>query len=197
MRHTAHYLQRIGRVLALVEARAESGMWPDLSQMAEAAAMSEFHFHRIYRLMTGETPQQTLARARLGGSLPALAGAEGIAAATERSAYATSQSYARALKALTGASPTQLRDDPERFSQVVEALVRPAAAAAGDPPVAIEIAQLAPLRLVAVRKTGDYKELNKGYHRLFDLLMARIALISHRACCRGHHGSKSGLFDEK
>ena len=169
----ADYQGRIGRALALIERAGQTGDWPDLAALASAAALSEFHFHRIYRLLTGETPQQTLARARLGGSLPALAGPHGIAAATASSAYATSQAYARALKALTGATPSQLRADSARFAEVAEAIVRPAVGG-GVAPLAIEIVELEPLRLMAVQRAGDYGDLNDGYAHLFELLLNQI-----------------------
>ena len=169
----AGYIARIGRALARIERGAASGDWPDLAQLAEAAAMSEFHFHRIYRLLTGETPQQTLSRARIGGSLPTLAGPEGIMGATGASAYASSQSYSRAVKALTGATPSQLRADRDLFDAVAEAIMRPAREETGAE-LSIEIAELAPLRLYAVTKTGDYGELNHGYYRLFELVTAQL-----------------------
>lgn len=168
----ANYRHRISRALAAIEAGSQRGDWPGLGALAEAAAMSEFHFHRIYRLMTGETPQQTLARARIGGSLPELKGAGGIMGATDASAYGSSQSYARAVKALTGATPSQLQADPQLFAAVVERVMQPA----GDSGViAIEITQLSPLRLVAAEAVGDYKDLNHGYHQLFELVLAQIA----------------------
>lgn len=168
----ANYVQRIERALATLEVGARTGDWPGLAQLAEAAAMSEFHFHRIYRLMTGETPQQTLARARIGGSLPELRGPDGIMGATGASAYASSQSYARALKSLTGATPSQLRADPELLAQVAEALMQPVD---GGKDMAIEITELAPLTLVARHTIGDYKALNLGYHALFEGVLAQIA----------------------
>lgn len=168
----ANYQHRIERALSAIEAGAQSGEWPDLAALAEAAAMSEFHFHRIYRLMTGETPQQTLSRARIGGSLPELKGEGGIMAATGASAYGTSQSYARAVKSLTGATPSQLRDDPARFDEVVAEIMKPI----DDTSVlGIEITQLTPIKLVAARAVGDYKDLNHGYYNLFDLVLEQIA----------------------
>lgn len=168
----ANYTQRIERALHAIEAGAVSGQWPDLSALAEAAAMSEFHFHRIYRLMTGETPQSTLTRARIGGSLPELRSAQGIMAATGASAYGSSQSYARAVKKLTGATPSQLQADPDLFEEVAQQVMQPAGQSGV---LAIEIAQLEPLKLVAAQAVGDYKDLNHGFYALFDLVLAQIA----------------------
>ncbi|NVE95155.1 AraC family transcriptional regulator [Altererythrobacter sp. JGD-16] len=167
----ANYTQRIERTLQSIEGGAQTGDWPDLSALAEAAAMSEFHFHRIFRLMTGETPQQTLTRARIGGSLPELKGPDGIMGATGASAYSSSQSYARALKALTGATASQLQADPALFSEVAERLKRPAEEGGV---IAIEMTQLQPLTLVASRAVGAYEDLNYGFDRLFELVMQQV-----------------------
>ena len=175
MPEPAHYLARIERALALVQDAAGSHEWPSLADLAAQAAMSPFHFHRIYRLATGETPQSTLSRVRLGASLPVLAGTGGIAAATERSGYATSQSYARALKSLTGATPSELRADPQRLADVVAAICTPAGGAGTSPPdCRIELVDLAPIQLASVRKTGDYRKLDEGYHALFERVLSHV-----------------------
>ena len=169
----ANYRERIQRALNAIEKGAQSGDWPDLGNLAEAAAMSEFHFHRIYRLMTGETPQNTLSRARIGGSLPELKGSDGIMGATGASAYGSSQSYARAVKALTGATPSQLQSDPKLFDAVTKQVMEPA----GDTgPIQIGIAQLTPLKLVATENVGDYSDLNDGFDHLFEMVLEQIAI---------------------
>lgn len=172
MTTAANYYARIERAVALIERSAGSETWPGVADMAKEAAMSPFHFHRVFRLMTGETPQQVLSRARLGGSLPALASDGGVAEGTASSAYSTSQSYARALKSLTGATPSELRADPARLAAAVAALSRPAP---GTAPVEIEIVELAPLRLVAHHTVGSYADLNDGFARLFEAVTLQIA----------------------
>lgn len=171
MRSTADYSGRIARALALIERSVAAETPPSLAALAAEAAMSHYHFHRIYRVLTGETPQQTLTRARLGGSLPALQSPGGIAEGAGRSGYASTQSYGRALKGAVGASPSELCADPARFAEAVAALSRPP----GDAPLAIEIVELEPLTLLARRTVGPYDELNQGYHRLFELALAAIA----------------------
>lgn len=171
MTKPANYLARIERALRLIENSAGSEAWPGVADLAQEAAMSPFHFHRIFRVMTGETPQQVLARARLGGSLPALASDGGITEGAASSAYATNQSYARALKSLTGATPSELRADPDRFAAAVAALSRPASGARA---VKIELVELAPLRLVAHHTISDFADLNDGFARLFEAVTLQI-----------------------
>lgn len=172
MNKPAYYQQRIERALALVEDASQTGDWPDLPALASAAALSEYHFHRLYRLMTGETTQQTLARARIGGSLPHLQGPDGIMGGTRASNYASSQSYARAVKALTGATPSQLRSDPSLLASVLDTIVKPGAQ---EGVLSIEIVELSPVRLICARAVGDYSQLNHGFHRLFELVMEKVA----------------------
>lgn len=167
----SRYATRIERAIALLERSLGTGDVPSLADLAAEAAMSEYHFHRIFRLMTGEAPGAAITRARLAGSLPVLS-ADGIGAATGQSGYATSQAYARALRAATGQTPTGLSQDPEALGRTAKALGRPPA----DPQTAlrIEIVDLAPLRLLAVRNVGAYAELNRGFGRLFDLVLAQM-----------------------
>lgn len=176
----ADYAGRIERALIELERGASTGDIPKLARLASVAALSEFHFHRVFRIMTGETVGEAVARVRIGGSLPALATAEGIRAAVERSGYASTQAYARALKALTGATATQLRADAALRESVAEEVRRPAFAqdagyGEAPPPMAVEIVSFAPVRLYAWRNTGDYAELNLGYAQLFELLGEQIS----------------------
>ncbi|WP_039331435.1 AraC family transcriptional regulator [Novosphingobium subterraneum] len=174
----SRYATRIERAIALLERSLATGEVPSLADLAAEAAMSEYHFHRIFRLMTGEAPGAAITRARLAGSLPALS-AQGISAATGQSGYATSQAYARALRATTGQTPSALGSDPQSLSNTAKALGEPRS----DPQSAlrIEIVELAPLRLLAVRNVGAYSELNRGFGRLFELALAQLGPESLQA----------------
>lgn len=169
------YAARIERAIALIERSLVQGTAPSLAELAAEAAMSDYHFHRIFRLMTGEAPGQAITRARLAGSLPALMN-KGIGAATGQSGYATSQAYARALRASTGQTPSALGKDQQGLDQATRALSMPSSAPTDgtSTPLRIEIAELAPLRLLAVRNVGAYAELNRGFGRLFELVLAQM-----------------------
>ena len=88
------YADKIDRVIAHLE-QAEDA---DLDQLASVAALSPHHFHRIYRLMTGENVAETVQRVRLGRSVPELQDESvTITAAAGASGFSTSQSFARAF----------------------------------------------------------------------------------------------------
>lgn len=170
----ANYADRIERAVRLIEARGAAAEPPLLAELAAAAAMSEYHFHRVFRLMTGESPADAVKRVRLGQSLIGL-DAGGIGEATARSGYATSQAYARALRSEAGVSPGELRDDAERRAALADRLARPS----GDrfeAPLQITIESFEPLRLLTLRNIGAYAELNAGYVRLFELVFEQVGM---------------------
>lgn len=168
-----NYAERIERAVQLIEARGAAGEPPSLADLADAAALSEYHFHRVFRVMTGESPLDAVKRVRLGHSLAGLA-AGGIGEATARSGYATSQAYARALRSEAGASPGELRDDAVRRAALADRLARPTAR--DDAPIQIAIESFEPLRLLTVRNVGAYEELNAGYGRLFERVVDQVGM---------------------
>lgn len=168
------YANRIERAITLMQQSLATGDAPTIDQLAAAAALSKYHFHRVFRVMTGETIGSAITRVRLGGSLPMLD--DSIMAATERAGYATSQGYARALKDRTNVTPSQLQLDVEQRNKVAAELLRPAIERSETMP-ALEIAidSLMPLRLAVLRNVGDYNELSHGYGRLFECLMEHMS----------------------
>jgi AraC family transcriptional regulator len=91
------YMQRIDRVLALLQAAVEQGgELPELAHLAAAAHLSPFHFHRIYRALAGESLGQTVTRRRLLRALLLLAEPEvRVTEAALAVGYETLQAFAR------------------------------------------------------------------------------------------------------
>ncbi|MFP1131020.1 GyrI-like domain-containing protein [Asticcacaulis sp. W401b] len=164
------YAQRIERVLKHLEATDFTEV-PDLDEMAGIAALSPFHFHRIYRLMTGETPAETIRRIRLARATGALE--HSIGEATQAAGYATSQAFARALKSETGHTASEIRQSESLREGLSHQLRRPAIA---QSPLAVEIVEAEPLTLTALRNTGAYPQLNAVYQRLFDLVFSQLPI---------------------
>ncbi|WP_408952705.1 GyrI-like domain-containing protein [Lysobacter sp. Hz 25] len=178
--------RRIDRAVALIEqaiARGEEP--PELHRLAEAASFSPFHFHRVYRAMTGETTGQTVARLRLLQGLRLLASAErSITEAALAVGYQTPQAFTRAFRQSVGGTPSELRAEPERLWREIEWLSLPAESESDQsPPLRVEVVSIDPFQVVALRVTGAYPEQNQGFGRLFDW-----------AAERGLLDSLSGLF---
>jgi AraC family transcriptional regulator len=141
--------------------------------LAQVASMSEFHFHRIFRLMTGEPIGETVRRIRLARSLAPLSAGVAVTTAATDSGYSTPQSYARAMRAQTGQSPTNAQAAPALLAEQLRH-ARRAPAGSATSAIVVEIVSVSPFRLLAVRNTGAYAELNSTYARLFELVLAEM-----------------------
>ncbi len=164
------HLRRIQRAVALIEQAIVAGEEPpELSRLAEAAAFSPFHFHRVYRAMTGETTGQTVARLRLLQGLRLLSNGErSVTDAALAVGYQTPQAFTRALRQGIGGTPSELRAEPERLWREIDRLAQPPAPQDGETaPLRVEVVSVEPFQVAALRVTGAYPEQNQGYGRLF------------------------------
>lgn len=165
------YSARIARAVKLIEATAEGEAPPSLTELAAAAALSPFHFNRIFRLMTGETVGAACQRLRLARSLSALADTGlSVTEASAGAGYATSQAYGRALRRVAGASASDLRSGSVGAAHV-SSLSRGAGTGA---PLSIEVVSLEPFQVLALRRQGPYEHLDEGYDELFSRVFAEV-----------------------
>lgn len=170
------YAERIDRVVRHLGEQVSEDAAPTLAELADVAAMSTFHFHRVFRLMTGETVGEAIRRVRLARTLPDLASEAAVTQAAEASGYATSQGFARALKAQASTSATLARSSPALLDTLASSLRRPQRDEMDPTPaITIEVVSIEPFRLLAVRNVGDYAELDRGYHHLFDRVLAQVS----------------------
>ncbi|WP_198651538.1 GyrI-like domain-containing protein [Dyella sp. C11] len=164
------YLRRIDRVVALLQSTVErGGELPDLAVMAAAAHLSPFHFHRIYRALSGETVGQTVTRLRLMCALSLLQRSAGhVTEVALTAGYETPQSFARAVRQVFDATPSELRGEPDRLHAAIERLRHPAL---GDrmsqTSFAVEVVSVQPFQVVATRHEGDHRGLDESFGRLF------------------------------
>ena len=177
MRHNQRmlYAERIERAVKHIENSVSRGDAPTLEELADVAAMSPYHFHRIYRIMTGEAPGETVRRIRLARSVSALAERRPIGDAAENSGYATSQAFARAFKAAFGSCASEVRDRPALLDAILSDLRKPRCGTDGaSSALDIQVISLEPFRVLTIRNVGDYAELNAGYERLFGLVLQQV-----------------------
>ena len=64
------YRERLRPVIRYLEQHYREPL--DLAVLAERAALSPYHFHRVYKAVTGETPAATVRRLRLENIAPQL-----------------------------------------------------------------------------------------------------------------------------
>lgn len=183
MKNRTHtdYARRIDRVVALLQHAIHHGVeLPDLAQLSDAAQLSAFHFHRVYRALTGETIGRTVTRLRMLRALQMLSDpARPVTEVALAAGYETAQAFARAFRQTCGLSPTELREQPLRVAAQLERLSR---APRGEDTTAgsiqVEVVSLEPFKLVATRISGDFAAHALGYEALFGWA-AEHELVEH------------------
>ncbi len=151
------WIPRIERAFELLASRLDNP--PSLRELAAAAHVSPFHFHRIWRAMTGETVGQTIARARIAMAQQRLSeGGTSVTAVAMEGGFGTSQSFARAFRRVAGMSPTEF---------LARNTAAPIANPNEDAPVRIELRERG--ELVALRQEGGaYRELNALFWQVWN-----------------------------
>ncbi|HKS89079.1 MAG TPA: Ada metal-binding domain-containing protein, partial [Stellaceae bacterium] len=85
------HVAAIERACALIRSRETL---PSLAELAQAAGISRFHFHRVFKQITGATPRQWGEAHRLGRFAARLDGGEPVAAAAYAAGFgASSRAY--------------------------------------------------------------------------------------------------------
>jgi AraC family transcriptional regulator len=101
--------RRFERAASLLSGRLDDP--PSLAELASAAAVSRFHFHRIWRALTHETVGQTILRLRMEASQELLLVKDASVTETATSlGFGTPQSFARAFRRHTGITPGEHRN---------------------------------------------------------------------------------------
>lgn len=168
------YQRAIARVIDhLQQVVHDNAALPDLAELAAIAHLSPFHFHRIYRALTGETVGRTVARLRMLRALRLLADpAVQVSQVALDVGFATPQALARALRSEVGASASELRASPQLLQAGQQRL------AAGSQlqdvvaaPLQVDVEVLAPFEVVTLRRRGAFDDLDAGFGELFGWAM--------------------------
>ncbi|MGD2132550.1 MAG: AraC family transcriptional regulator [Maricaulaceae bacterium] len=165
------YEARLLRVLDYVYDHLDGDL--SLDALAEVACMSRFHWHRVFRAMTGETLAEAVRRLRLIKAANALVLEDAsLAEIAARHGYPNLSSFTRAFRAAHGASPAAFR---ARGEEIANALRRNEGAPAMHPVV---IRELPAARAAGVLHQGPYAQLGGAFQRLGGVLAAR-SLFPH------------------
>jgi AraC family transcriptional regulator len=161
------YHERIARVVGYLSNQVSNN--PSLETLAEIAAISPFHFHRVYRALTGETPSSTVRRLRLARACVLLRDtAKPVTEVAFEVGFDTSQSFAKAFRAATGFTPTAIRKDLTSLNRVLSELGKPAdGPAQGLRDLEVKVVSVEPFKVIASRHVGPHKGLFKAYGELF------------------------------
>ncbi|MDR6991707.1 GyrI-like domain-containing protein [Luteimonas sp. 3794] len=144
---------------------AEGASLPPLATLAREASLSPFHFHRVWRAATGETFGRTLTRLRLSRALQLLAAGETVTQVALAVGYASPQALARTFRQTLGVTPAALRGQPAQATALLDRLQPPPPQI--FQPLAVELVEIAPFEVVALRARGAFDDLDDAFGRLF------------------------------
>lgn len=162
----ADYEKRMLRVLEHIHANPDGDL--SLDALADIAAMSRFHWHRVFHAMTGETCAQAVRRIRMNRAACWLVrGDWSVDEIAARVGYPSAQSFGRAFKAAYGMTPAAFRnsgrDEPPRLKQ-----------REGDRPMFdVEIEDHPARRICGVPHRGPYIEVGSAFEAASAIIGAR------------------------
>jgi AraC family transcriptional regulator len=130
---------------------------PSLAELASAASVSPFHFHRIWRALTRETVGQTILRLRMEASQELLLVKDASVTETATAiGFGTPQSFARAFRRHTGLTPSEHRNSQSFVAKRETADMKLAVDRRGE------------IMVVALRREGKpYTDLNATFGQVW------------------------------
>ncbi|MGI3170055.1 AraC family transcriptional regulator [Pseudooceanicola sp. C21-150M6] len=162
---TQSYEDRLLRVYDHIHANPAGDL--SLDALADVAAMSRFHWHRVFHAMAGETCAQAVRRIRLHLAANEISrGSQEIEEIRQSVGYADRDSFDRAFRAQYGMTPRafRARGTPHPF-------VRPRKGPVTMYPV--EIKTNPDRRLVGLAHTGAYFRISEAFSRVDVIVAAR------------------------
>lgn len=112
------YKSRINRVFQYIDENLDSDL--SLNTISEVAFFSPFHFHRIFKTITGETLNEYVTRRRVEKSASDLIHKNiGITEISLKYGFNDNSSFTRTFKKFYGVSPTDfIKQNPNKFSKI-------------------------------------------------------------------------------
>jgi AraC family transcriptional regulator len=114
----ADYKDRLNKIFQFIDENLDSKL--SLSTVSEKAFFSPFHFHRIFKLLTGETLNEFVTRRRIEKSvLDILHKKLSISEIAHTYGFSDNSAYTKAFKKYYGVSPTEFKNqNPNKFSKI-------------------------------------------------------------------------------
>lgn len=160
------YEDRILRVLTYVHDNPAGDL--SLDQLADVAAMSRFHWHRVFRAMTGETCAQAVRRIRLQmAAVKLVQSDQSIDRISAQCGYDNVQSFSRAFSESYGQRPSLFR----RAGRLLPPFspTKPG----GYPMYTVVTRDEPARRLVGLRHQGPYHQIGRSFEKFTAICESR------------------------
>jgi len=179
------YRSRINKAFDYIESNLDKPL--RLEEIASAANFSKYHFNRLFKALTGETPFQFILRVRLEKAAVLISQnlKESISGIALKCGFPDQSVFSRNFKAYFGKSATQYRSENRNLNQVnsnyQQPGIKPSPYFCPDLQTikwrtnmkinkGVEVKELPKITVAYVRHTGPYKGDDKLFERLWGKL---------------------------
>lgn len=169
------YISKINKVQDYIESHIEDEL--SITQLANVASFSEFHFQRIFKTMTGECLYSYIKRLRLEKAVFFLRSNYGLQIQDIAFAvgFSTQASFAKAFKERFGMNASEIRKlDDTKMSQLINELSTNGKVLNKEMqyniPIELTIKNIEPIKVLYLRHTGAYKGNSDLFMKLFTKL---------------------------
>jgi AraC family transcriptional regulator len=146
------YHRRIARVIEAI--LADPGAPHTVDSLASLAHLSPYHFHRIYRAITGESIAETVQRVRLAQAAYRLTVAgDSVTTIAGNVGYESPQAFSRAFRGFTGVSPSAFQTRQKQLTAPF-----------------VELVELAPHDVLCLRHNGPTATISQTFRTLWQTL---------------------------
>ena len=143
------------RVIDYINANLDDSL--DLDALAEVACLSRFHWHRVYRGITGETIHSTVTRLKLNRASQQLKNTSiSLREIGLNAGYTSPESFSRAFKSQLGHAPSAFRASAHTVPRSATLKLDSFATSITTESLWVNICTLPRFRLAVIHHTGPY-----------------------------------------
>ncbi len=145
----------------------------EVNTLAEVACMSPYHFHRIYRQMSGETINASIRRLRLQGAAAELIrSSDNIESIAKQAGYGSLEAFSRAFRKEFGESPRDYRDHRVKLPSAETVFVGMLSNSETQrnkqmESFSVELQDFEGQCLIGMEHSGDYMAIGESFEKLF------------------------------
>jgi len=171
------YLQIVYKVILYIEQNYSKNL--TLDELSKVASFSKYHFHRVFKSITGETLGEFIRRVRLQNSTRKLTTSnQDITHIALDLGYETNASFSKAFKKRFGVTPREFSKNIKTRKRVV--MIEP------------QIVKIEPIEVLYVRRVGKYTD---AASKAWEVLMsfAYTQKIKHKKNLMGKDAKMFGI----